>query len=277
MLQLTFAEKMLHTATRLQTYQSGKEVASGTGFFFDFKVGDFVFPSIVTNKHVLEGSDQVVVTCHYKEPDDGPSEKVARCRVATNPQTIVNHPDPDVDLCVIPFGPILGQAEDDNNPLFYLPLDDSVIPATEDWERFDAIEEVVMVGCPRGLFDNFNNLPLMRRGITSTPLGKRYLGKDEFMVDMACFPGSSGSPIFVYNPYQYSDRRLGGTIHGERVLFVGILYSGPTVTNRGEIVLGGLPRVEVAAMMHLGQAIRSSQLRAMPEVISARWHERPQR
>lgn len=141
-----------------------------------------------------------------------------------------------------------------------------IIPADDDWQFFDAIEDVTMVGCPRGLYDEVNNLPLVRRGITATSLANRYNGKDEFVVDMACFPGSSGSPIFLFNQNGYLDRKKNSMMMGStRILLAGVLYAGPLITNQGEIVLGQAPRIEVASMMHLGYAVRSTALRAIDE------------
>lgn len=84
------------------------------------------------------------------------------------------------------------------------------------------------------------------------------------MVDMACFPGSSGSPIFVYDRNGYLDRRANVYNMGQqRILLVGVLYAGPQIANNGHIILGQPPQVAVAAMMHLGNAIRASALMTM--------------
>lgn len=94
------------------------------------------------------------------------------------------------------------------------------------------------------------------------------------MVDMACFPGSSGSPIFVYDRNGYLDRKTNSyNIGASRIHFVGVLYSGPLITNDGRIVLQQHPKVEVSAMMHLGNAIRSSQLHGIQGEVLARFSD----
>ena len=52
-----------------------------------------------------------------------------------------------------------------------------MIPAQADLESLDAIEEIVMIGYPNGLWDSVNNMPIARRGITATPVYLNYEGK----------------------------------------------------------------------------------------------------
>jgi hypothetical protein len=182
---------------------------------------------------------------------------------------VVRHPDHDIDLCAIFFGPILNQSIERGTPLFFKSANYLQIPTAADWERFDSIEDVLMIGCPRGIYDEFNNLPIVRRGITATPLGKRYNGRDEFMVDMACFPGSSGSPVYMVSQ-NWFDRETGASTFGLRFFLLGVLYSGPTITSEGRIVFSQHPRLEVAAMMHLGQVIRSTAVLSIEEEVLRR-------
>lgn len=270
--ELTLAERLTLTTTRISAFRDGTQVGFGTGFYFNFRIDENQFiPAIVTNKHVVSGCDQINVVCHIANGSE-PSGKFIPCHVDARPGAILSHPDTDVDLCAIPFGPILNQADAIGSPIFYTGLDFEIIPKEDDWQYFDALEEVLMIGCPRGIFDDFNNLPITRRGNTASSLTKLYGGKQEFMVDMACFPGSSGSPIFVYDRDGYLDRKTNIYKMGaSRVQFVGILYSGPLITTDGKIVLQQQPKVEVSAMMHLGNAIRSSQLRGIEEQVLARF------
>lgn len=222
--------------------------------------GDQGVVVLITNKHVLEGATEVTALCHIAE-GDAPSGRFLPCTVANEHQLVIPHPSADIDLCAVVLGPILNQEYEKGTTLFFRNLDPSLIPADEDWQFFDAIEDVTMVGCPRGISDEANNLPIVRRGITASALSKKYNGKEEFMVDMACFPGSSGSPIFLYDRNGYFDRKSNAFhIGATRLMLVGILYSGPQVTNDGELILAQIPRVSVSSMMHLGNAIRSSAI-----------------
>src|SRR5439155_8993915 len=71
----------------------------------------------------------------------------------------------------------------------------------DDLTAFDAVEDIVMVGYPSGLWDSTNNYPLVRRGITASHPGIDFEGKPQIAIDMACFEGSSGSPVLLpYDP-----------------------------------------------------------------------------
>jgi len=65
-----------------------------------------------------------------------------------------------------------------------------------------------MVGYPIGLWDEKNNYPIFRKGITATHPANDYNGKSEFMIDAACFPGSSGSPVYIIDELNYVDKKV---------------------------------------------------------------------
>jgi hypothetical protein len=258
---LTTADRLLYSTVKLETFSDGIPIGTGTGFFYSIAAdGGGVMWVLVTNKHVITGADVLVAVCHTSDPRNpqAPSGKFVRINVVLG-AGIAGHPDED--LCAISFTQAQLMASRRGEPLFLVSVNRTNIPTPETWGSFDSIEEVLMIGCPRGLLDEANNMPIARRGITATALNKRYEGKDQFVVDMACFPGSSGSPVYLYD-------RLGYVNHVEntyefarsRLFLVGILFSGPLFTQEGKIVMGNTPRIEVASMMHLGFVIRSTAL-----------------
>ena len=98
-----------------------------------------------------------------------------------------------------------------------------------------ALEEIVMVGYPIGLWDAANNMPLFRRGITATHPNIDYEGRPDFVIDAACFPGSSWSPALLFNQGAYTTRQ--GTYLGSpRLKLLGVLYAGPQFTASGNAV-----------------------------------------
>jgi hypothetical protein len=267
--EMTLAEQLLYTTIKLVAFKDGNPISTGTGFMFAFaENGAASVPCIVTNKHVLNGADKIRARLHFGE-HGRPTGEFFNCDFDISGGVPVWHPDSSVDLCAFAYSDILAQAGSQQKEIFHRSLDMSIVPVGDDWQYFDALEEVVMIGCPNGLSDEINNLPISRRGITATSLTKNYNGKPEFMIDMACFPGSSGSPIFLYDRNGYQDRRQNTFKMGyERIKLVGILYSGPVIANDGRIVLSNMPRVEVSSMMHLGNAIKSSELRVLDEAIT---------
>lgn len=266
--ELTTAEKLLYSTVKITAFLGGKPISTGTGFFYLFQQSEHgSVPCITTNKHVVENADMLRVRCHFAE-DGKPSGQFVDCDIDLSGGVPLWHPNPEIDLCAIPFAAIINQAESQKKPLFYCFLDKSIVPKDDDWQYFDSLEDVLMIGCPNGISDEINNLPIARRGVSATSLSKNYNGKPEFMVDMACFPGSSGSPIFVYDRNGYLDRRSNAyNIGATRLQLVGILYSGPLISNSGKIILSHLPRIETASMMHLGNAIKSSELNVLDDFI----------
>lgn len=263
------AEQLLYSTIKLTTYKNGLAFGSGTGFFMSFAKSSKEFvPAIVTNKHVIDGCDEIILLMHTDNGNGRPSGEIMPYYLKINEETVIYHPENNIDLCAIPIKQIESQVQANNKRLFYIWLDMSLIPENGGWENFDAIEDVMMIGCPNGIFDEVNNTPIVRKGITATPLSKSYNGRDEFLIDMACFPGSSGSPIFIYNRDGYLDRKNNTYMIGEsRLLIVGILRAGPLISNSGEIILTQTPKVSVSSTMHLGYVIKSSQLKILDDYI----------
>ncbi len=272
---MSLADELFYSAVMLECLSGNEVTGSGTGFFWTTPVAAKAeVTMLVTNKHVADDCDAIRARCHVAtKTGDEPSGRFANCEISLPNGPAWQHPDPDVDLCAIPFGIILNQALQAGEPLFIKSIRAADLPSDQDWEKFDSIEDVLMIGCSNGIYDTVNNLPITRRGITATPLGKKYEGRDEFMVDMACFPGSSGSPVFIATTTHLDRDTMNFVIRG-RFFFVGVLYAGPQVTHTGAIVLGQQPRVEVAAMMHLGQVLRSSALKDLEKELQ-RLHGQP--
>ncbi len=270
MQQQTMAELMLYSTVKITALNGDSvEIGTGTGFFTNFAINKDdtkAVPVIITNKHVVQGSNQIKVLFHIAN-QNRPSGRFVDYNIDTTLGKVVEHPDSSVDLCAIPIGDVIQQAVEDGNPIFAQPLDLKLIPSDEDWQFFNAIENVTMIGYPRGIYDEVNNLPLVRQGITATSLEMPYNGKQEFMVDMACFPGSSGSPVFLYNSGMYVDRKNNALIAGDRLYLLGILYSGPVIANSGQLILAHPPKVYVPAMMHLGYVIKATQLHVLDSEI----------
>jgi hypothetical protein len=272
---LTPAEMMLYSTMKLTAHAGGHEIGTGTGFFFAANAGEGrSIPLLVTNKHVIAGGERISAVCHSEDASNPghPSRQFASCVIDISQGGVIDHPDPDVDLCAIPFAGIYNQARDNGAPVLFIHMNEGNVPSKDDWQNFDAVEEVFMVGCPRGIFDEANNLPIVRRGNTATPLNNDYNGKPEFMVDMACFPGSSGSPVFMNSRDGFLDRANNTYIMGQgRFFLLGILFAGPIIQNSGRIVLAKPPEITVASTMHLGYVIKSTRLLELAEQARARF------
>ncbi len=147
-------------------------------------------------------------------------------------------------------------------------LDESIIPTQVQLESLSALEEIVMVGYPIGIWDEVNNFPVLRRGITASHAATNFKGKPIGVVDIAVFPGSSGSPLFILNEGAYETPE--GLTVGSRLLFLGILYAGPQHRADGSIAIIDIPTKQspIATTMipaHLGYYIKSAELHKLKE------------
>lgn len=258
--KLTTAEQLLYSTIHLET--SGPAgTFHGTGFFYQANVSAGLIHVVITNKHVIDGCNTVRIKCHQaNSQNDGPLGHTFDLNVKLEPGGIAYHPDPEVDLCAISM-PIQEYAAKQGHHVFYVPLHSALLLSAEEWASLDAYEEVLMIGCPNGLYDEANNVPIFRRGITASHPSMRYNGADEFLIDAACFPGSSGSPVMLFDTVGHLDKASGNyQLGSKRVKLLGVLYAGPTIDQTGEVVLVKKAPVSVTTMMHLGCVMRSSRI-----------------
>lgn len=263
---LTVTEKLLHTTVRIQCRNAKGELSSGTGFYFSFRRDNAIFPCIVTNKHVVDGqvsgSFNMTMVASNGGPDYGKHELVDASDFA---QAWIGHPDPNVDLAICPIGMLINNLAAMGKRPFMASIEKSVIPDATALEGLDAVEDIMMVGYPNGLWDSKNNTPIMRRGITATHPFHDYNGKPEFMIDAACFPGSSGSPVFIVNQGWVREKGRGLIGGADRLLFLGVLHSGPIFTATGKIEIRTVPTSAqpvpvVDTMMNLGICVKSAKV-----------------
>ncbi len=234
----------------------------GTGFFYRFQFGDITVPLIITNRHVVRDMHQLTFDFALRGKSNervyGPPE---RATIQTDRYPIFQHPNPEVDLVAIPAYPIITGLQNVGKEPFFLHLSSHLLPPPWLNKRLIASTNVLMIGFPNGLMDHANNLPLTRRGILATPYHADYNGQPDFVVDIAAFGGSSGSPVFAIfegpTPLENGTSMLGnGAIY-----FIGILHSGPVVSAVGEVVTVPVPMTKQIAhtslMMHLGYCHRA--------------------
>jgi len=164
----------------------------------------------------------------------------------------------------MPIEEIIGEVRAKGLDPFLFPLAREMIPSSTELAALDAFEDVVMIGYPIGLLDSYNNLPVIRKGITATHPNNDYDGRKEFMVDMACFPGSSGSPVLLYSTGSYGAPG-GGFVLGNRIRLLGILYSGPQFAANGDMEIVNVPTQQTVIPVtsipcNLGICIKAERL-----------------
>jgi hypothetical protein len=86
-------------------------------------------------------------------------------------------------------------------------------------------DDVIVLGYPRGLFDAYNKLPIVKRGLLITIWGIGYENLDAFLVEHRGFPGSSGSLVISKPTYLHLENGKWQYDESKQFLFLGI-YSG---------------------------------------------------
>jgi len=258
----TITEQLLFSTMRLQTSQG-----IGTGFHFTFKLNnDQKVPVFVTNKHVINNSNEVTFSLHFAE-NGQPSEKVITISYATKWILHAKY-----DLAFAFANPLFEEIRRKyKKDVYIISLTEDLIWDNEKLKNLKAAEDVLMCGYPIGLYDRENILPLIRRGVTASHPAIDFNGEKIGVVDIACFPGSSGSPILIVNEGSYADK-TGIKIGPSRVIFLGILFAGPVYNSEGRIVMREVPtKQEIASitpqMINLGYYIKSEVLYDFKEQI----------
>lgn len=252
------ADKIVRCTVMIEALCAGAVLGTGSGLLMIMKL-----PSphdqlgagvVVTNKHVVEGADFV----RYTLSGTSSGEKIT----AGSPfSAVLYHPEDDVDLCLIPVPDEAMQAGFHKQT--FLSSDD--IFRADRLKELTAIEPVLMVGYPNGIIDQDDLYPIARRGITATPAYQNFDGEPQFLIDCACFPGSSGSPVFLFDPQGFVDRENNVQLGTMRFGLVGFLYAGPVLNQEGHVVARNPPAklsqmIEVPLMLNLGFCIRAEKL-----------------
>lgn len=243
---------------------------SGTGFFMQLAVNTDGSnqPVVVTNKHVIAGASTAYITIlrsNVNDPSQPDYSKHFTATVALNNTRVIPHPDSAVDLVAIKVADVLLHVLNTGPRPFFRSVNISQTASPAFLTQLMAIEDVIMIGYPNGLWDTKNNLPIARRGITATPPFVDFSGNAEFMIDCACFPGSSGSPVFLVKPGSYVGKNGETVVSEARVMLLGVLYAGPVFNAKGDIQPSPIPttttgQVSVPLMMNLGYCIKAHKL-----------------
>lgn len=272
--------EVISTCTaRIVGLRGGEATSVGTGFLYGIEVpaeavsaagsvARFV-PLLITNKHVVHGCDEINIQLTLApigtvigtdSQSVGKSHEKFRIPVDSS----LEHPDTQVDLCAFPVAGVLADCEGRGLQLQHSFLSQSYKPDLALRSILRAIEPIAMVGYPSGIWDSVNNSAIFRRGSTATHPLVRYENKAEFLIDAACFPGSSGSPVFLFEDGMYRTEHNGLT-PGTRIAFLGVLYAGPQFTAEGRLEPRPIPHnvahtPVTSVPMNLGLVIQSDEV-----------------
>lgn len=246
-MSLGMIEQLTHSTVRIETTLHDGRGATGTGFYMNFlQDGDRCVPVIVTNKHVIANANIGKFHLTLAGPDGLPIPGSHHLfQFANFENQWIKHPNPEIDLAALLIGPTLNQMQQSGKPAFYVPLQTSLIPSDDERKDYSPMEDIVMIGYPNGIWDAKNNLPVIRKGITATHTNINWNGKSEFLTDIASFPGSSGSPVFLANIGGYMDNKGNTYMGAHRIRLLGVHYAGAMHTASGKIEIVTTPTSNV--------------------------------
>lgn len=188
------------STTPVNLLKGNELVSQGTGFYYVENVegGQALF--LVTNYHVLTGSapsdqkppigDNISFQFHESAEETG---KVRTLRLplftkSGKPLWITSSSFPEADLAVIPV--VSGAYKDCN-----------VSCISAEWAKSQMLlrptTNVTLVGYPYGFFDTANALPIWKTGTIASEPAIDFEKKPLLLIDVAAFPGMSGSPVFA--------------------------------------------------------------------------------
>lgn len=261
----TAANVLLYSTIRIST-----DNGCGTGFLFLICLPDGrEVVVLVTNKHVVRGAIQGQLMIHKRVSGDvnAPAPDSYVEDIDEFEKKWIQHPSPSVDLCAMPFAPIIWKMKQAGKLPFYSVITSNQIAPIEELEDLSVLEDMVMIGYPNGIYDKQHNLPVFRKGVTASHPLIDFDGRPEFLIDMACFPGSSGSPVMLWN--------IGNLWRKQMAWLVGILYAGPVMRADGSIEIQEIPTSvrgvsKTDVMIHLGYVIKARELMVLVEYMQSR-------
>ena len=264
---ITLLKNIFYTTVRILTFdKNNDENGVGTGFFFNYNENEEFFnanriPVLVTNKHMIEDAKKASIYFHTEPIIDGMPTGIYEYTIEDFESKFILHPDPDIDLCIIKMESIINEIKiKTGHVIYYQAFAFWQIPDDLDLKKMFPISDVYMIGYPDGLWDEINNLPISRKGVTASHPFFDFNGKPEGLVDIATFGGSSGSPLIYY----YSDFSESNNIPTIKFELLGIIWGSPYQVEYGKLVIEKISKEksqipEMNIRMHLGHYGKASQ------------------
>lgn len=122
---------------------------SGTAFFYEVES----VPYLVTNRHLLEGSEKLTISFAARDPSSGERipgtvlEKV----IQDGELSWYKHPNEDIDVAAVQVADALDDLDRAGTPAFWAAFDQESSFDAAGWAELDAVEAVNFVGYPHGI------------------------------------------------------------------------------------------------------------------------------
>ena len=224
---------------------------SGTGFLVmheNLNEGSTI-PILVTNYHVI-GNSQKNILLMTSADENGKPQFTSPIDIELDEKANEIYFDEKLDLAIIFMAPIFNRLLKSGQSTFYRTIPLTLIPEEKVIIELSALEEIIFIGYPAGIRDSSTRGPIIRRGITATPVWRNFNGQPRFLIDAGVFPGSSGSPVFILNRGSYTTPN--GISIGNRLYFLGIIVTSAFTQADPE---------KEKTYLGLGEVIKSSMIK----------------
>ena len=242
---MKFDEKLHDMTTLVHTQTAHGTMCEGTGFFYTaVEQGDHQWERItgqwvVTNRHVVmpihdEMEERPLSITFYLRRWD------RHGRIKWDPFSISSedidkrvklHPNPSVDVALIDILELYEQKVSPAIDIYTYAAPFHLSPnrlARQNAEiQIGVGSEVLIVGYPRGFYDDINLFPIVKSGIVASKWGAFFQGNPYFLIDSKLFPGSSGS-LVISRPIDsiIRDRKILTLKNDEKAFVLLGVYSG---------------------------------------------------
>ena len=249
----TVDEKLHCISTLIQSNWASAQ-SSASGFFFQelapldpekAKSGQGQWREVkglwlVTNRHVLIHEGQLassITFCHRKIGAGGFEWVPIILSGDDLKQRCSFHQDDSVDVAIVSVPDLMTKA------MYPVPAGEQAMAysavSEEDFPGKSKItvevgDDVLVVGYPRGFYDEFCKFPIVKSGIIASRWGMPFNGKPFFLIDAKLFPGSSGS-IVISKPIGFlvEDKKILQHSSGSKQFaFLGIFSGEPFCESR---------------------------------------------
>ena len=199
-------------STLLLTGFQGRQI-QGTGFFYDelapedpntkgFYWREVEATWIVTNRHVLlpkvEGNEIIpdTITFHVRKVvGQGIVWEPVILDVTEIKKRLKLHTDSEVDVAILRVDDLLRERMKPGNIYMTLSsVSEEDLPENKNISA-EVADDVVIIGYPKGFYDEKNIFPIVKSGIIATRWGMNFNDMPVFLIDAKLFPGSSGSVV----------------------------------------------------------------------------------
>jgi hypothetical protein len=257
---LSVGEKRINTTVKIVGTKDSlingrvyKAQSIGTGFIFQFYSGKDSIVSIVTALHVIKNCKEGFIKFNTEKAGRTIYGDIVSVHMTNFNKLWIQHPNED--LAILPLLPITFDAYKTLKKLIaFINFDENFILSNQIADSLSAIQQIIMIGYPKGFSDSVNNVPIARIGNTATPLFLNYNGRPKFLVDIPIYPGSSGSPIVVLSNGIYEFNRQFKL--GYKAYLAGIAVESQEYIARGMTVSKDpQKRIETQTLLPFGIAI----------------------